>query len=1185
MTMLGAIRKAVEADPIGGSALIDEVIYSYLSDQAEELRPEIEQLLGAFMSERVLIAKRSLGRSYVASVVDGQYPSEDIQKSAEWIAGIEAFIQDSFVRKDDLDGSDLYEFNRKHPRGAGGRFRRGITPFNEAKGHPTLTRSIEKISPTLRGVSVLEHPEREGIIASPDIERDVIDREQHQYEEATKVVNSMLRNFSGKSLDNINVIVNLTDGNNPSRKYSRAYSAKSIKNSNGFDMDPSKLWNVGDIINDFELEAKSGAPEVVQNQINAYNTLGNTGNAAVASLATVDPERLKSLGASFNYNDSKKNTKLTNFFSRLGAGGGVMQQVPGMEKYGDYARFVGAMGPQAEDALGPYVQQAAYRYRGTEKEPDLDLIRSFNGSTMRAVDVAAQSRSKMSDISDTIMNAASDRTNQSDVVLQAASHEINHLSRTRGGAFTPDELALNVRADVAAHHLLATLPDDPFVARVSAESGHILPSQGVIIDADGDVVSQSVGFSDDHYLPFDLKNLKSLRGGQYVRTRQQGGLTGEDIYASIRTGARMATVVSSSGVYSIEFDPNFRGARANSDKARSMYDRYLKILDAVDQSKLYVQDISPAEKAQLRAQAQSMGDKDNVIFDRFLDERRQASQNLDSGTIAILQDEAAAQVDSEGFKQKGDRYNRRVEEVFEELADEKLKERASKLTLNAKGYDVALKTLQQQFPYFIRNVSYQPLTSKQQGEGFLQNLNQSGKLGARQALGAKDQGYVNPGGLRPEKMRQGFYNPSRQSYNKFKNEDYYGGGEIEEETKTKPEETKAGGTAGGSGKGASPVPKSAFLNQVEAYSGGQKDKGLKAVKVLDSLFGTIPKESAIGAPDSESKGIMWDDVKDADDAIALQWLLHPGNGGFTKPYEKDPDRVASLMSNKKLVDEQVKMFNGNIGSFGLGGFGDDLEAMANKVVETGKLASTASSFSEPFVPEVSGDAGVYYSGSKPMATKDLGMVSDPDSINNLLSANPGVANAFNDLKSIDEGAIPSTVKDYFDVMTKVKTAHDKVLAVAAETPGKSDTYTVDGVLGAAGVSKDEWKQVIGNLNDLIGYGYNSASPMSQFKSDVFNQRAQNLQRARTLLAAERLMGVMAGGEEAPKAEPPSEGASEPTAKSLSKDYWSQQDLNFQSLSKGRLSPRVQVLSKSHPLTREIQMRKSLNLPLVSKKQK
>jgi hypothetical protein len=1164
MTMLSAIRKAVETDPIGGSALIDEVIYSYLSDQAEELRPEIEQLLGTFMSERVLIAKRSLGRAYVASVVEGESPSEDIQKSAEWVTGLELFIRDSLVKKDELTGSELYEFNRKHPRGAGGRFRRGITTYDEEKrGAVATTRSMDKISPNLRGETILENKDKEGKYIVPGSDPKVIEREQFQYEESNKIVNSMLRNFSGKSLDDINVIVNLTDGNN-GNLYSRSYSAKSIKNAGGFDLDPSKLWNVGDIVNDFELEAKAGASPVVQNQVNAYNVLGNTGNAAVASLATVDPERLSALGSSFNYGDSQRSSKLTNFFNRLSAGGGVMQQVPGMEKYGDYARFVGAMGPQAEDALGPYVQQAAYRYRGTEKEPDLELVRSFNGQTMRAVDVAAESRTKMSDISDNIMAAASDRSNQGDVVLQAAGYQINNLSRTRGGAFTPDELGLNVRSDVAAHHLLQTLPDDPFVARVSEESGNILPSQGVIIDADGDVVSQSVGFSDDHYLPFDLKNLKSLRGGQYVRTRQQGGLTGEDIYASIRTGSRMSTVVSSSGVYSIEFDPNFRGARANSDKARSMYDRYLKILDAVDKSGLYVQDISPAEKAQLRAQAQSMGDKDDTIYDRFLGERRQASQTLDAGTIAILQDEATAQVDTEGFKQKGDRYNRRVEEVFDEMANEKLKERASKLSLNAKGYEVALKTLQQQFPYFIRNVSYQPLTSKQEGEGFLQNLNQSGKLGARQSLGARDSGYVNPGGLRPEQTRRGFNAPSRQAYNKFKNKDYYGGDVDEVDEVISEPKTKT--SAGNVGAGAAPA--SAFLSQVEAFSGGQKDKGLKAAKQLDALLITIPSGAAIGVPLS-TNGTTWNDVKDLDDAVALNYLLHPGNGGVTKPYEQTPDRVAGLLANKEKVKEAAGMYLGALESTGVGSMGNDLDEITNKIVESGKQMATATSFSSPFTSSINGEDALYYSGDQPLFTEDLSMVSDSNSINTLLSSNPGVANAFNDLKSLDKNEVSTTLKDYFEAMKKAKAAHDKVLAVAAENPGKQDTYNIDGVLNAAGLSKEEWSKVMGNLNDLTNYGYNSASPMSQFKADVFSQRANNLQRARTLLAAQGLMDVMAGGDQGPKAQAPQEQL-EPTSKSLSKGY------SF---------PRVQVVSKSHPLAKEIQLRKSLNLPLVSKKQR
>jgi hypothetical protein len=452
-------------------------------------------------------------------------------------------------------------------------------------------------------------------------------------------------------------------------------------------------------------------------------------------------------------------------------------------------------------------------------------------------------------------------------------------------------------------------------------------------------------------LPFDLKNLKSLRGGQYVRTRQQGGLTGEDIYTAIRTGTRMATVVSSSGIYSVEFDPNFRGARANSDKARSMYERYLKILDAVDNSKLYVKDIDAAEKAQLKAQAQAMGDTDDTIFTRFLNDRREASKYLDEGTIAILQEEAHAQAESEGLKNKGDRYARRVEEIYDEKSEEKLKERVSRLSLNAKGYDVALRTLQQQFPYFIRNVSYQPLTSKQQGEGFLQNLNQSGKLGARQSLYSRDEGYVNPGGLRPEQTRRGFKAPSRHEYNKFKNEKFYGSNGSDEETVTNEEAPKTG-SAPGTGNAPKAKGNSAFLTQVELYSAGKKEAGDKAAKNLDMFLQNIPSsELTIGkAPNDmseEGQKISFEDAMNNSDRntgrkIALKILLHKQGGGIFKHYEQYPDYVSSLMSDKKLVDDVAAMYD-NVNQEMLGmPKGSSFEDFKKMIIDTGKQMATAS---------------------------------------------------------------------------------------------------------------------------------------------------------------------------------------------------------------------------------------------------
>jgi hypothetical protein len=1156
MTMLRAIRKAMQEDPIGGSALIDEIVYSYLSDQAEELRPEIEQMQSNFMSERINIAKRSLGRSYVESVVEGNYPEENIKKSAQWIADIEHFVS---VSKDELTGSALYEFNRKHPRGIGGRFREGLGVKELNPKHPTTTRAMEKISPNLRDKSVRRVDGVIEINGDSDIDAAVINREQHQYELANRVVNGMLNNFSGKSLEGINVIVNLTSGTD-NKKFSIPYDAKTLRNHSGFDLPDDKLWNVGDTIDDFEIQPKRDAKPVVRNQVAAYNTLGSTNNN-LAAFAAVNPESYRNLAASYNYSNSQKRGKLDNFFGRLSAGGDVFSQVPGMEKYGAYARFVGELGPQAEDALGPYAQRAAYRYRGTEKEPDLDLVRQFNSRMMRSVDAAGESRTKMSDISDAIMSASMDRANQGDIVLQAASHQINNLSRTRGGQFTPDELALNVRADVAAHHLLSTLPDDPFVARVSAESGNILPSQGVIIDADGDVISQSVGFSDDHYLPFDLKNLKSLYGGQYVRTRQQGGLTGEDIYTAIRTGTRMATVVSSSGVYSIEFDPNFRGARANSDKARSMYDRYLKILDAIEREKLYVKDIDGAEKAQLRAQANAMGDTDGTIYTRFLEERRQASKTLDEGTLAILQEESIAQADSEGFKVKGDRYSRRVEEIFDEKSEEKLKERVSELSLNAKGYDVALRTLQQQFPYFIRNVSYQPLTSKQQGEGFLQNLNQSGKLGARQSLGSKDQGYVNPGGLRPEKTRQGFYNPSTQSYNRFKNEKFYGSiGADEVISDEEAKEPKTG--AGAAPKGPS---KSAFLSQVDLFSAGKKDAGARAAKDLDMIFQNVPtSEMTIGKAPNDPSGLnvsFEDAINNSDRTtgreIALKILLHVQGGGIYNQFEKSPAEVASLLSDKKLVD---KVFNGMYGSnYDIIGFPEGMSAddFKKKIVEAGAQMATAASFQEPFAAASAGDNSEFYTGSKPQAFDELSMVSDPASITRLLQSNRPLANAFNEMSAFSSDAeAADVIADYIKILTNAQKTSAQALA------SKSPDYSLETVLNAAGIKPDAWAKAIGNPEDLRRAGYSSGREMTIFDSNVISERARNLQKGRSLAQAQRLMAEMSGGA-TPKATPPSGEL----AKSL----------------QASSSRQVQVVSKSHPLSLEIQRRRSLNLPLVSKK--
>ena len=80
-----------------------------------------------------------------------------------------------------------------------------------------------------------------------------------------------------------------------------------------------------------------------------------------------------------------------------------------------------------------------------------------------------------------------------------------------------------------------------------APQGAVQPAAGVgehpavggdHANADGQIVTQAIGYGDDHYLPFNLKNLKGLKGGEYIRTRSVGGPTSEDIYTGLLSGAR-----------------------------------------------------------------------------------------------------------------------------------------------------------------------------------------------------------------------------------------------------------------------------------------------------------------------------------------------------------------------------------------------------------------------------------------------------------------------------------------------------------------------------------------------------------------------------------------------------------------------------------------------------------------------
>ena len=293
-------------------------------------------------------------------------------------------------------------------------------------------------------------------------------------------------------------------------------------------------------------------------------------------------------------------------YRRLSMTGEALRQVsaPGSSGFavGSLARLVGELGPEAEKVLGPGIKRTAYRYRGTEKRPDPDLVGHLQPGTkvripgavgranatvaaLTGADVAGadQERARLRDVN---LPAAPGRKRELDPVDSIAAHHAN------AAGLSLDQVAMRTRGDVVADYLVKKLPS-PEITAISLKAGEVPPSQGVIIDADGEVLTEAQGFNGDHYLPFDLKNLRGLHGGQYVRTRATGGPTTEDIYTGLLTGARQVQVVSNSGVFTLEFDPSLRGGRRYSDKARRMIGRYERLLDTVAHGKLYRQDVDP----------------------------------------------------------------------------------------------------------------------------------------------------------------------------------------------------------------------------------------------------------------------------------------------------------------------------------------------------------------------------------------------------------------------------------------------------------------------------------------------------------------------------------------------------------------------------------------------------------------
>lgn len=406
-----------------------------------------------------------------------------------------------------------------------------------------------------------------------------------------------------------------------------------------------------------------------------------------------------------------------------------------------FGEFVGRQGPQAERVLGPRARTTMYRYRGTEKTPDSDLTGPYNRQRTGGYAIEnlnQQNQAKIRQLQRSAVTRYKNAHGGKISTKEAEEVRQNVLRRSFGVSDKDARMGAEggkIRAFQAAQAFMMSKVPTGKLYDLQLKSGHTPPSEGVIIDKDGKIVTQAIGYGDDHYLPFNLKNLKGLRGGEYIRTRSVGGPTTEDIYTGLVSGAHRLTVVSRSGTFTITFDDTFRGTRRYNDKAGRMVDRYGKILDAIKSEQVERQPLDPTVRAKIANDVDTEMGWAPAREQRNEIKRREAEYKENP----YLTDEDEAQIERVVQRHGGSDADK--QRTRAELRNQALEDKAYNFRLNGDGYAAGIKALEEQFPYYIADATHRPTR-----EGRYE--------------GAGDRGYVKPRFNRPSEALDGYFDTS-----------------------------------------------------------------------------------------------------------------------------------------------------------------------------------------------------------------------------------------------------------------------------------------------------------------------------------------------------------------------------------------------------------------------------------------
>lgn len=461
-------------------------------------------------------------------------------------------------------------------------------------------------------------------------------------------------------------------------------------------------------------------------------------------------------------------------YSNIGAGSEFLHQIaptsPKAQVAAKFGNFVGQHGHEAEKVFGPPTRKAMYRYRGTERRPDPVLLRETGGGVSRSdfmgsltneekLEYNRKSRAETRKL----MLARVDEINAKRPAdkkisiegIKPTTQELAAGRKRADTAFQQEMGAMQVEGrDTARYqsikYLNQKLPKKT-LSDLQLKSGHTAPSEGVIISPNGKVITQAVGYGDDHYLPFNLKNLKGLKGGEYVRTRTYGGPTSEDIYTGLMSGARRLTVISHSGVFTVEFNEDFRGGRRYNQKAARMTDRYEKLLDAVKSKQVTRKPMDFRQKHQIAQEVRANPDNSYLNDEQMrslIDTKIKEAQ--DTNRLTEAEETAATQEWLESLRDSGEDPSNPSPKALALQADIFDKHRDRKATmyeLNGTGYEGALDALKEQFPYYIKDAKRD---------------DKFGNYGS-----GTDTGYVAPRHNRPTSAQEGYFDTDVTGTGKF----------------------------------------------------------------------------------------------------------------------------------------------------------------------------------------------------------------------------------------------------------------------------------------------------------------------------------------------------------------------------------------------------------------------------------